>query len=160
MVVQLKAVIYSNIKGLGRNLPKIRKEVFQDAGEYWFQKLFPDHFKPQARSEFQHESRTAKYLKSKRFRGVREGRFIDNILSGKTRRFLQEGPRITATSQGVTVRLDAPLYFRRQSAGQPDKVAEITNVSERHRSLMFRRMQGKTVTSIQSVLRQEPVKKV
>jgi len=153
MVIQLKSVVLSRIPKLRKVMTRIMRAGFRDLGAYWFRELLPDHFKPSARSEFQHQSRTEKYLKSKRFRGRGQGRFIDNILLGQSRRFLTHGPSIKATGTGVTIRLDAPLYFRKTPPGQPDQVAEIIRISDRHRNLINRRFENKVRTLVDRFLR-------
>lgn len=144
MVIQLKSVVLSKLPRLRKDMTQIRRLAFQNIGEYWHRELLPDHFKPGAHSKFQHSKRSEKWLRSKRIRGIGPGRFLDNIFTGKSRRFLMHGPQIKATGTGVTIRMDAPLYFRNprhKTPGHPNKPDEVTRVSTRHRSLISRRLE-------------------
>ncbi len=143
MVIQLKSVVLSKVSGLGRAMPKIRRFAFQEIGEFYVREIFKKHFRPSARQEYQHQPRDEDYLRRKRFIGVGQGKRDDNVLSGRSRRFMAHSPRIKATSTGVTIRMDAPLYFRNQDSGQPDKVAEVLRVSTKDRILIGRKLEGR-----------------
>ncbi len=156
MVIQLKSVVLSKLPRLRKDMTRIRRLVFQDIGEYWHRELLPDHFRPSARSEFQHMPRDEDWLKTKRIIGRGQGKRDDLVFRGKSRRFLTHGPRIKATGTGVTVRLDSPIYFRNpkhKTPGHPDKSEEVTRVSRRHRFLMSRRMEAKTKRFVDRALR-------
>lgn len=156
MVIQLEGKIFSRVPKLRKTMTRFRKLAMQDLGEYWVRELLPDHFKPSARSEFQHEARDEAWLKAKRLFGLGQGKFVDNVLTGKSRRFLMHGPIIKATSRGVSVRLTGPLYFknpRHKTPGHPDKPDEITRVSERHRFLLSRRFGAKMNRFVERFLR-------
>ena len=140
MVIQLESVVLSKISGLGRAMPKIRRQSFQLIAAFWLRDIFKKHFRPSAHQEYQHQARDEDYLKRKRFIGVGQGKRDDLVLSGRSRRFMSHSPRIKATSTGVTIRMDAPLYFRRRISGQPDKVAEVLRVSEKDRVLISRKL--------------------
>jgi len=141
MVIQLKSVVLSKLPRLRKDMTHIRRLAFQNIGEYWHRELLPDHFKPGAHGKFQHATRSEEYLKSKRIRGIGPGRFLDNIFSGKSRRFLMHGPSIKATGTGVTIRMDSPVYFRKTITGHPNMSNEVTRVSDRHISLISRRLE-------------------
>lgn len=143
MVIQLKSVVLEKVSGLGRSLPKIRKFAFQEIGEFYHREILKKHFRPSAKFEYQHQARNEKYLRRKRIIGVGQGKRDDNVLFGKTRRFLFHTPRIKATSTGVTIRMDAPLYFRQTPAGQPDQVAEVLRISQIDRRLIGRKLEGR-----------------
>lgn len=140
MVIQLESVVLSKVSGLGRAMPKIRRQSFQIIAAFWVHDIFKKHFRPSARQEYQHQPRDEKYLRRKRFIGVGQGKRDDLVLSGMSRRFMSHGVKIKATSTGVTVRMNAPLYFRRRFPGQPDMVAEVLRVSERDRFLISRKL--------------------
>ncbi len=140
MVIQLKSVVLEKVSGLGRAMPKIRKQSFLLIGSHWVHNVFKKHFRPSSRQEYQHQPRDEDYLRRKRFIGVGQGKRDDNVLSGRSRRFMSHSPRIKATSTGVTIRMDAPLYFRRRVSGQPDKVAEVLRVSTIDRFLIGRKL--------------------
>ena len=144
MVIQLKSVVLSKLPKLRKEMTRIRREGFRNIGEYWHQELLPDHFRPAARTEFQHMQRDREYLEAKRIFGRGQGKVDDLVLSGKSRRFLMHAPRIKATGTGVTIRMDSPVYFRNpkhKTAGHPDKPEEVTRVSQRHRGLIARRLE-------------------
>ncbi|MCH7685335.1 MAG: hypothetical protein IH899_01405 [Planctomycetes bacterium] len=137
-------------------MTRFQKFANQDLGEYWFRELFPDHFKPSARTEFQYMPRDEEWLKSKRLFGRGQGKRDDLVFSGKSRRFLSVGPIIKATGRGVSVRLTGPIYFknpRHKTPGHPDKPEEVTRVSRRHRFLLARRFGAKMSGLVERFLR-------
>ena len=62
MVIQLKSVVLSKLPKLRKAMTKIRRLAFQDVGEYWHRELLPDHFKPSARTEFDHLPRDKEWI--------------------------------------------------------------------------------------------------
>lgn len=143
MVIQLESVVLEKVSGLRKVMPKIRKFAFQEIGEFYVRDIFKKHFRPSARQEYQHQARDEKYLKRKRFIGIGQGKRDDLVFSGRSRRFMSHGVKIKATSTGVTIRMNAPLYFRSQFPGQPDKVAEVLRVSAIDRKLIGRKLEGR-----------------
>lgn len=156
LLIQLKSVVLSRIPKLRKTFTKMKRFATRDLGEYWFEKLLPDHFKPSAKFEFQHMPRKKDWLESKRIFGRGAGRVTDLIFSGKSRRFLMVGPTIKATSAGVSIRLTGPAYFknpRYKTPGHPDKTKEVTDVSLRHRFLLSRRFESKLSGLVKRFLR-------
>ena len=156
MVVQLKSAVFSRVPKLRKTFTKMKRFATNDLGWYWFQKLFQDHFKPSARTEFQHTRRDEDWLKEKRRFGRGQGKFNDLVFTGKSRRFLSVGPVIKATSTGVSIRLTGPVYFRNPkytTPGHPEKTVEVTDVSLRHRFLLSRRFEKKLGGLVKRFLR-------
>lgn len=162
MVIQLKSVVLSKLPGLRRELTAIKKIAFQDLGEHWHRELLPEHFTVSAKSEFQHTTRNQEYIKSRMRFGVSGGN-TDLVFRGKSRRFLMHGPRIKSTGTGVTIRMDAPVYFRspkHKSPGHPDKADEVTRVSLKHRFLVSRRLESKITNLVKINLRRAGLKAI
>lgn len=119
------------------------KALMQSVGEYWHKSIFPGHFTPGAETRYGYEKRTDAYMKKKRQYGVGQGRYVANIFSGKSARWMQSMGYTTATSDKATVHLPAPAYFRKPFIGtirfasgksmtirrQPDKPSEVTRVN-------------------------------
>lgn len=134
----------SPIPGLAVSFRKIVKLVLIDTGDYWHRHIAPDHFKGGARAEYGHKPRTPVYTSEiKPQEGTGRGRFVDNILSGRTRRFMLALVRITGTSSAVRIRMKVPRHVKRPFIGvfrkrngmmgkitqQPDKARELVAMS-------------------------------
>lgn len=122
-------------RGMARDFNKARKEVNREAGVFWHRTILDRHFKQSARAEYQYEPRDERYLRKKRFIGVGQGKFMDLILSGQSRRFAQHNPTITSTSRSARVKMKLPnkLIANRARPGTPSLIDEITRVSRRDR---------------------------
>ena len=129
------------IPGLSVSFRKIVKQVLEATGESWHRELFPKHFTHGNRARYKHEKRTRVYLQEiKPEQGSGTGRFVDNVLKGKTRRFTMALATVKGTSRSVRVRMKAPRHVTRPFIGtyrkrdgtlgritrQPDKAAELT----------------------------------
>jgi hypothetical protein len=161
MVVQLRSVVLSKTRGLGKDLNKIRRVAMRDVGEFWHLEILPGHFRPAARTEYNHDQRRADWIEDKR--KILGGGRPDNVFTGRARRFIMHSPRITNTARGVTVRMDAPLYFvrpRNRKPDHPDKAAEITAISQRDRDAIFGRTSKLVVRLSNQSLQNTALRKV
>lgn len=137
-----------------RELDRIHKRMMQDVGEEFASEHIAPHFGPANRTRFKHEKRNDLYAnKIKREEGVGQGKYVDNVLSGRTRRQVLTTARVTATKNKATVRATAPTYFtkpfigsfmkkERQANGkvrmaqkrvtrQPDKLKELEEIDRK-----------------------------
>lgn len=132
----------SRPRGMAGAFNKALKATLQAAGNYWHRELLPAHFGPANRARFGHAPRTRVYSESiKKREGRGQGRFVDNVLKGKSRRFMQAFATVTGTAKQATVTLKPPAYFANPYVGplpggrritqQPDKTVEITAVDQR-----------------------------
>lgn len=150
IVLNIQHLDRSQTRGLSRRFSALVKETMFATAEHWHAQLFPKHFGPRNRSEYQLTPRNPFYLaviKPKTGEGV--GRFRDLVLSGKSQRFLQVLYRVTGSSKRVTVRMTPPPFFTNPFVGsfavtdkrtgrthvkhisrQPDKADEVTRISE------------------------------
>ena len=134
------------LRTIGTRVGSLMPELMEDVATFWHHRIMPEHFTPDAETRYGYEPRTPGYLKgSKRRYGVGQGKFVANILTGRTVRMMSQFYSIKATSKGATVRMDSPDYFRKPFIGtvrkddgrvitithQPDKVAEVTRVNAR-----------------------------
>lgn len=153
MPVVLRTVLTNSspIPGLAISWRKLNKLVLTDVGTFWHQTIYPGHFRPSNRARYKHEPRTPVYLREiKVEHGRGAGRFVDQILSGKTRRFTMAFATVRGTARKVTVRMKAPSHVTRPFIGtfrkkdgtlgrvtrQPDKAGELTTVDRRDREQM------------------------
>lgn len=132
------------LKNLGGTLAKGRAQLMKDIALYWHTELFPGHFTPGAESRYGYESRTKFYKDgTKRRKGVGQGKFVSNVFTGMSKRWMTNLFKVTGTGNTATVHMQAPAYFRKPFVGvvtfssgkkmtvkrQPDKVAEVTRVN-------------------------------
>ena len=132
------------LKNLGGTLAKGRSQLMKDIALYWHTELFPSHFTPGAESRYGYEARTKNYKDgTKRRKGVGQGKFVANVFSGMSKRWMTNLVKVTGTGKTSTVHMQAPDYFRKPFVGtvtrsdgttftikrQPDKVAEVTRVN-------------------------------
>ncbi|MBK8916462.1 MAG: hypothetical protein IPM64_17995 [Phycisphaerales bacterium] len=144
----LRPVIENNspIPGLAREFARLRKQALRDTAEFWHEKLLRPHFGPSNRARFGHEAREPFYLQEiKRGLGRGQGKFVDDILTGRSMRFMLAFFTITGTSNAATLTMKPPGYFKnpfegtfraadgstKRISGQPDKAAEVTTVDSR-----------------------------
>lgn len=140
-------------KGRSRKwLRGITKRVLFDTAEHWHQTIFPKHFTSANRSRYQTAVRNRIYRERiKPRKGAGQGKFVDLLLTGKSRRYMLALPQITSTSRKATVTMKPPAYFTNPHIGsfvdprtgkqkritqQPDKVEEATRVSEDDKRLL------------------------
>lgn len=130
--------------GDGTTVNKWLKSLLHDIADFWHKQIFPSHFTPGAETRYGYEPRTEAYKKKKRRLGRGQGRYVANIFSGKSARWMTSTGTISSTSKTATVHMPAPAYFRNPFIGtirfasgksmtikrQPDKVAEVTRVND------------------------------
>ena len=128
---------------LRRGFVKVHNTLMRDAATYWHLRIFPGHFTPGNEQRYQMEPRTPEYLKRKRRYGTGQGRYVANVFSGMSFRWMMALAKVTATQDSATVRMQAPTYFTKPAVGtftdkngrqftisrQPDKVKEVTQVN-------------------------------
>jgi hypothetical protein len=135
-------------------LGRIRKAVMKDVGEEFVVRHLPERFRPQNRQRFKNEPRNPVYAAEiKRKKGLGEGKHVDNVLTGRSKRQAQATARVTSTRDRATVRATVPGYFEKPFKGtytkqqkdakgrlrpvqkrithQPDKVKEIGAMDQR-----------------------------
>lgn len=139
---EVKAALRT-VRGLIKK-PALMRELMQDIGTFWHHQIMPEHFTPGAETRYGYEKRTEGYLKGeKKRKGIGQGKWVANLLTGRTVRMMTHGATFTPTTRGVTIRMPAPRYFTRPYIGritkadgtvvtikrQPDKVREVTRVN-------------------------------
>jgi hypothetical protein len=118
IILTLKTVDRSALKGLGLSYARMVKQTLYDTAEHWHKEIFPSHFGPQNQGKYQYAPRTAVYLqKIKRLHGVAEGKFRIQVLQGKSGRALRNLVRISGSSRQATVRMSAPGHFTNPFVG-------------------------------------------
>lgn len=139
----------SPIPGLGRGMARLKKENLKATAAHWHDDLLRPHFGPSNRTRFQHEARTTftKEVTKKRL-GVGQGKYVDNVLKGKSLRFMSAFFSITGSQHAATLTMRPPPYFAnpfigsfrdprtgetRRITDQPDKPREATEVDTRDR---------------------------
>lgn len=139
VILSVEVIDNSGLKLLRGQINQMKKEALQEVAAYFHEELFPSRFTPGNDSRQRHEKRNQVYKDriKKRF-GQGQGKFVDLLLSGKTKRRTSLR-KITGTSSGATLTVETPAYFRRPFVGsfrdskgrqkrvdhQPDKVAEL-----------------------------------
>lgn len=125
-----------------RKFDKIREQALASLGKWWFQERLPQHFTAQGTSEYGYATRDRRYrVKRKileRLGGAADIELmgITNRKKGKQRgtlkREMLRSGLIRATKNKVTVRMQAPSYvnMRGKSGRSPDKVKELTTISQ------------------------------
>lgn len=154
LILGMKIADRSKFRGLGRLMAGIRKQTMLDAANYWHRSIFPRHFNSQARSAYGYKPRQSKYQKFKLRKGVGQGKFVDLIFTGQSRRWMQEGVKVAGVQGRITVTMRVPWYFKNprgkilnlrqklkglpapkySSREQPDKPDEVTRFNARDRS--------------------------
>lgn len=143
------------IKGIGRQFRSAQTEVLKDSADFWHHAIFPKHFKGANRSRYGFAPRNRVYESEiKQKKGQGSGRFVDDVLTGKSARWMAAFFKISGTSKRVTVRMFPPTYFTNPFIGefrdprtgkarrvtqQPDKPDEVTrfNSEDRHQLREF-----------------------
>lgn len=139
-------------KGLAVRFVLLLKEALRDTAFFWLAKIFPRHFFSSNRAKYHHEARNQVYLdKIKKFSGVGPGKYVDLLLSGRSRRQMMAFARISGSKDRQTVLMRPPGYFAnpfigviarlsggrvKQITRQPDKAAEVTRVVDEERTEM------------------------
>ena len=155
IVLNTRIVDRSCVRGLGRGgLGRLQKQSLKAAAEDWHARTLPRHFTPGNMARYQIRKRSAFYLGIIKPRaGVGQGRFVDLVLKGRSKRFLQTFVTITGTKDRQTVRMKPPGYFTNPFVGswtdpksgrtrritrQPDKPAETTRTNSEDRDRLRR----------------------
>ncbi len=143
---------------LPRKFKSIVKDSLLQTVFFWWKTLLPRHWFPSARAAYHHRPRSAWYLRFKRRTGVGQGRFIDLLYTGKTRRWMTHAPRFTGTSKQATVRMDAPQYisYTRSTHAKvliPDMKRELTEVSGSDRAAIVAKLQLELNTRVKRLER-------
>lgn len=134
---------------------ELQKRTLFSVGEYWHKQIFPRHFFTGAEQQYDYEPRTEFYKTViKPIEGVAGGKNPNislNLKGESMRAMVFIPPKISGTRNRVTVTMNQPpAYFRNPFIGvlpssgdatrggkpkvvtrQPDKVAEVTGISER-----------------------------
>jgi len=135
------------ITGLGKRYLATCRAALKDAVWEYHKTIFPRHFFNSNRSRYKHETRSQYYLQViKRRRGIATGKFVDQILTGVSRRRMLAFATVRASDGGntVTLRMSAPRYFTNPYVGtfrnpqgqvkrimhQPDKAKEVAQVNQ------------------------------
>lgn len=131
------------LKAISGSVAKGRKELNMEIAQHWHAEIFPSHFTPGAESRYSYEPRT-KWTKRKKLQiGTGQGKYVSDVLRGKSQRMMQQLATASGTAGHVTVKMPAPAYFTHPFIGdfvvgrhkvipitrQPDKPAEVTRVS-------------------------------
>jgi hypothetical protein len=151
-LVVLDARIDNVVKGLARSMPAILRATLREVGIWWHANLLQSHFTPGNEGRYGNMPRNTLYMQEiKKGAGVGPGRYVKNTLKGKSLRWMQAFPSVTATSHRCVVRMTTPTYFDKPFIGtfideetgrlkrvshQPDKPAEATAVSSGDRERM------------------------
>lgn len=139
---------------LGVSVRKIHKELLIDVARFWHHRILPSHFTPGNETRYSMEPRGKRYKAFKARVGVGQGRYVSNVLSGQSFRWLMTTDTYTGTQSQATLRMKAPTYFTSPAIGtfkgkdgrsftitrQPDKPKEVTQVNDADRSEMQKYM--------------------
>jgi len=142
----------ANLKDLRRKFKGFMKATLQTVAEFWHQQLLKKHFLTAARSKYAFEQRNEFYKDViKKIEGVGEGKSIDLVLKGQSKRFMMAFPKHSGTSVRSTVTMRPPTHFTNPFIGtftdpktgkqkhisrQPDKVREVTGVVDEDRQAL------------------------
>lgn len=134
------------VTGLGKRYLSTCRQALKDGAWYYHREIFPRHFFQSNRTRYRHEKRSEYYLKRVKLRkGLATGKYVDDILTGVSRRRMLAFATVRASDGGnsVVLRMQAPRYFTNPYVGsfrdaqgkmktiqrQPDKVAEVEQVN-------------------------------
>lgn len=118
---------------------EIMPKAHADQGEHWVHEFLPLHFRPGNAERYGFQPRTTTYLATKRKlarRGkAKEGGLVSLVLTGATRDAITRIVAVRGYPTRATVTMVGPRYvtfrpFRKMGSTQPDKVAEITAVTD------------------------------
>lgn len=131
------------LKNLGGTLAKGRKQLLEEIARFWHKEIFPSHFTPGAESRYGYEPRSKKYMAKKLKYGRGQGKYVANVFTGMSKRWMTTSDDFRGTGNTMTVHMKAPDYFRKPFVGtgrtpggksftikrQPDKVDEVTRTN-------------------------------
>jgi len=142
------------LRKLKISVAAVHKELLNDVATFWHHRLLPGHFTPGNEDRYDMEPRSPGYLKTKRRYGVGQGKYVANVFTGMSFRWLMTLFNVSGTSTQATVTMKAPTYFTNPATGtftgkngrtftishQPDKAKEVTQVNDSDRSQMQKYM--------------------
>jgi len=97
----------------------IKRTSLQTVARYWLENIFPRHFTPGNDSRYQMEPRNQFYKNVvKKQEGEGQGRFVDLLLKGQSKRWLRSSARITGTPTRATLYMQGPAYFANPYIGK------------------------------------------
>ncbi len=136
----LMGTVRQRIKGLEKEFKAITKRTMLETGAFWHQTILPRHFTWVAHGEYHHKDRMPKWKKDKKEIGKGEGKFLDNVMFGRTRRYTKVGPRYTATSNRCRVIFSVPAYTATPGHDAPEQhpkpAQELIAHTDRDRTVM------------------------
>jgi hypothetical protein len=149
LILGIQHVSKTVTRGLTKRFSAIAKETIIATASHWHEHIFPRHFGPANRSDYNFAPRTRVYLQRiKPKKGIGIGKFRDMVLTGEAMRRMRFVFRISGYAGRVTVKMDSPTYFFRPFRGNyidprtgkprkiynhPDKPDEVTRHNERDR---------------------------
>lgn len=161
----------SPLRGLGRRWGQIQRASLQAVARHWQATILPKHFTPGNRSRYGLAPRNRLYMqKIKQRKGKGQGKWVDDLLTGQSRRWMQSLSTITGSRNHCTLRMKAPAWFTNPFIGsyrdpksgktktvsqQPDKPAEATAISADDRANLIKFLQG-DITMRVALARQTP----
>lgn len=157
-----------------RGFGKVYRDLMRDTITFWHDKIFPSHFTPRNDERYQFEKRSPGYIKNtKRRYGIGQGKYVDNVFTGMSFRWMMSLVKYTATAPkgtaSATATMSAPTYFTSPKIGtfvgsngktytitrQPDKVKEITQVNANDLAQIQKFMQRRYDELCDRYIRQE-----
>jgi hypothetical protein len=157
MLIVLEAFVTNPPRGMGRRFAQMKREALREVAWYWHSNLLARHFTPGNSSRYRMKTRTAFYRRViKPVAGEGQGRFVDLQLKGRSLRWMRAFATVSGNAYSSTLRMRPPGYFTRPFIGsftdratgrrktitqQPDKPAEVRQVSTQDRADMVRFIQ-------------------
>lgn len=119
---------------LERKFKSSVRTLMREVAKFWHAEIFPSHFTPGNESRYRFQPRTPRYIARKRKYGVAQGRFVANVFTGDTKRWMTTLAkfRVEQGTNIARVNMPTPTYFRKPynpKGNQPDKVDEVTQFS-------------------------------
>lgn len=125
-----------------RAWPKMKTRAHAAVGAYWHRRIFPRHFKFDAKNKYGHQKRTIGYQIRKQ-RMARKGKAeapgtVDNVLTGRMRESLSRSMTVRSFPTRATVKMEGPRYalMRPFKSGQPNKGRELTTVTREEAAVL------------------------
>lgn len=123
----------------GRKFNSAVRQLMREVAHYWHEEIFPGHFTPGNETRYRVKPRSEKYIARKRKYGVGQGRFVANVFTGDTKRWMTTLAKFRVEQKTNIARVDmpTPTYFRKPynpKGNQPDKVDEVTQFNDRDRA--------------------------
>jgi hypothetical protein len=139
------------IVGMGRRWPAVIRTSLKAVARYWLEKKFPGHFTPGNEARYHHDERNKFYKRFiKPVEGEGQGKFVDLLLKGKSKRWLWTSATISGTQHHAIVRMKGPAYFANPFIGRLEKQITQTNYNARQNMME----PGMTRTIIINITRQ------